>query len=490
MSNKTVRTRRSFAAVPLALVGVLTLAVNPASASPRSAPTPAITSWKASPRQLSNAGGTVTFTGKFKFAQTCTLSVSPHVNGLPSISSCGDSYSKKVTIAKNSGGGTVDYTFAFSVKNKTGTRHAQNIVVGEGGAPPPISFTPTSVNFGGQGVSIVSNSVNVLVTNNSGSATQNLTDFTLLGADNLDFTFTTGNCSVALSPGQSCNLSVTFKPLSGGTRTATLDVFDASWGASGTSAPLSLGGTGEFATTSVSTTDLVFSAEGVLAPTDYEPITVTNSGSVPLIINNLYVQGGDSDDFSLLGDTCSGDPGGNIISVGDTCTFLVSFDPTDSGARTSEVVLADNTAGAATDITLSGTGDWSSSTMNEYTVTFPPTDVDTTSVVDMTITNTSGVALRFSTVGNGFTWTGNNPQDFSYFPYTEVDSTPVYCSLPGLVLDPTESCEFELTFSPESVGNPLTATFELYDNTNNISGPGPATPGYEQITVTGQGTPP
>ncbi|HXY45017.1 MAG TPA: choice-of-anchor D domain-containing protein [Acidimicrobiales bacterium] len=483
MSKKLVGTRRAFVAVPLALSAVLTLAVNPAMASPKSSPTPAITSWKASPRQLGDAGGTVTFTGKFKYAQTCTLSVSPHLSGLGSSSACGNTYSRKVTIPRNNSGSPLDYTFAFSVTNNTGTRHAQNLVIGVGAAPPPISFTPTSVYFGSQGVSIVSNPVNVQVTNNSGSATQNLTNFSLVGADTSDFTFTEGNCDVALSPRQSCDLSVTFKPQSGGSRTATLDVFDASWGASGTSAPLGLAGTGEFATASVNTSDLTFGTpEGVFIATDYEPITVTNSGSVPLLITNIYVQGGDAADFSLEGDTCEGVPGGNIISVGDTCTFLVSFDPSDSGTRSSEVVIVDNVAGAATDVPLTGTGEWSTSTVSTNNYTFPgTTSIGDYTVEDVTITNTSTtVGLRFA----DYTWTGPNPQDFVYYPYTTVDGSYVYCSTPGLVLDPGQSCEFELVFQPGSAEAGLTATIELYDNTNNNDG----TPGYEQIVLTGTST--
>ncbi|MGC9960505.1 MAG: choice-of-anchor D domain-containing protein [Acidimicrobiales bacterium] len=480
MNRSTLRTRRALVSVPVALLGVMTLAVNPMSASATPTPTPAITSWKASPTTLNDSGGKVTFTGVFKYAQTCDLSVSPGVPGvkLVPVSCTTNKYSKTLTLPKNTTGAPKDYTFAFYVKNNTGKTSAANIIVAVGAAPPPINFTPTSVSFGSQGVAVGSTPLKIQVTNNSATATQNLTQFSLSGNDTSDFSYSDGNCSVALSPHQSCDMSVTFTPQSGGSRTAVLNVFDNSWGVSGTTAPLHLGGIGEFATASISTTDLVYPPEGVLVATNYEPITVTNSGAVPLVMQGISVVGGNTGDFSYLVNTCFGASGGNIISVGDSCSVLVQFDPLGSGPRQSTLVLQDNTAGSATDITLKGTGAWASSTLNTYALSFGGVSVGSSSTINVTITNTGAVGLRFD-INPQYNFLGNNSEDFSY----SADTASGACTDAGIVIDPGQFCQFAVTFHPSAAG-PRTATFQLYDNSNNAS---TSTPGYEQITLTGTG---
>lgn len=479
--------RRSAVAVPLSMFAVILLTINPASASPKSTPTPAVTSWKATPTSLSDNGGSVTFTGKFKYAQTCELSVSPHLTGSPWTTTCtSNTYTKKITIGRNTAGTSRDYTFSFSVKNRTGKTVAPNVVVAQGAAPPPISFTPTVLTFPAQGVAVASNPVSVLVTNNSGSQSQNLEGFSITGPDSPDYFIASGNCGVALSPHQSCDINITFKPQSNGSRTATALIFDSSWGPSGTYASLPIHGTGEFATTSVSTTNLAFGSEGVTVATNFEAITVTNSGSVPLVISGVGIAGGDSNDFLLntsAAETCQSVPSYTIISVGDTCSVLVQFDPTASGSRSSSLVLTDNTASGTTEIKLSGTGVWATSTLSTYNYTFASTDVGQDLSTTVTITNTSEVGLRFSNP-TSYGWTGADEPDFSYEPYTTVDGTMVDCSYSAFILGPGQSCEFTLVFDPVSEG-PLSITFELYDNTLNSS----STPGYEQIQLSGTGTP-
>ena len=44
------------------------------------------------------------------------------------------------------------------------------------------------------------------------------------------------------------------------------------------------------------------------------------------------------------------------MSVGQSCTFEVGFEPSGTGTRTSYVVLADNTLGGETQLQLKGVG--------------------------------------------------------------------------------------------------------------------------------------
>jgi len=97
-------------------------------------------------------------------------------------------------------------------------------------------------------------------------------------------------------------------------------------------------------------------------------VTLTNVGSVPLYISPNSpldpspwdrTHRGETTDFSAGLDTCSNqinpiDP--LIVSVGESCTFEVSFEPSATGMRTSNVVVVDNTLDTQTQLGLKGIG--------------------------------------------------------------------------------------------------------------------------------------
>jgi hypothetical protein len=109
---------------------------------------------------------------------------------------------------------------------------------------------------------------------------------------------------------------------------------------------------------------LIFpTSQVVLNPSPVQNVTVTNVGSVPLYIspnpNGISLTGGESTDFSVTMDTCGNQINGSdplIVSIGHSCTFAVTFDPSGTGTRTSNVVVADNTLGAQTQLGLEGVG--------------------------------------------------------------------------------------------------------------------------------------
>jgi hypothetical protein len=45
-----------------------------------------------------------------------------------------------------------------------------------------------------------------------------------------------------------------------------------------------------------------------------------------------------------------------IVSIGQSCTFTVAFDPSGPGTRTSDVVVDDNTLGTQTQLGVEGNG--------------------------------------------------------------------------------------------------------------------------------------
>ncbi|MBL7942657.1 MAG: choice-of-anchor D domain-containing protein, partial [Flavobacteriales bacterium] len=75
--------------------------------------------------------------------------------------------------------------------------------------------------------------------------------------------------------------------------------------------------------------------------------TITNRGDINLSIGQLSV----SAQFNLLNDTCSN----FAVSSGSTCTFGITFSPTNAGSKIGTVTIPSN-ATIATSISLSGTG--------------------------------------------------------------------------------------------------------------------------------------
>jgi hypothetical protein len=81
-----------------------------------------------------------------------------------------------------------------------------------GGGTPPISFSPTSLNFGSQANGTTSAAQTVTATN-TGTANLFFNNVAESGSFGLDYTIVNDGCvGLTLAPGQSCQTSVTFSP--------------------------------------------------------------------------------------------------------------------------------------------------------------------------------------------------------------------------------------------------------------------------------------
>ncbi len=94
---------------------------------------------------------------------------------------------------------------------------------GTGAAPPGVSATPASIDFGNDAVGSTSSVSIVTVTNTGGYALTNLTAAVTAG-----FAVATNNCPATLEIGSSCPLGITFSPAATGAVTGTLTVASAS----------------------------------------------------------------------------------------------------------------------------------------------------------------------------------------------------------------------------------------------------------------------
>jgi Bacterial Ig-like domain (group 3)/FG-GAP-like repeat/Abnormal spindle-like microcephaly-assoc'd, ASPM-SPD-2-Hydin/FG-GAP repeat len=96
----------------------------------------------------------------------------------------------------------------------------------------------------------------------------------------------------------------------------------------------------------LSPSSLGFGGQEVGTTSAPQTINISNTGSAPLNVNNISVQG----DFAQS-NTC-----GTNIQPGSDCTISVTFTPTASGTQSGSLTIADNAVGSPQTVSLSGTG--------------------------------------------------------------------------------------------------------------------------------------
>ena len=173
-----------------------------------------------------------------------------------------------------------------------------------------------------------------------------------------------------------------------------------------------------------------------------------NMGSAPLTISNLTLSG----DFSET-DTCS-----SGVAAASTCTFTVTFTPTQPGPRFGSIMIEDNAAGSPHFINLVGNGSTAVADLNPTSLAFPSLQINqTSSAQTATLTNNGNATLVISNIAT----TGD---------YAETDNCPASLGIGS-------SCTFSITFTPTS-GGARNGTLSITDNA-------PGSP--QSVSLTGSG---
>jgi kumamolisin len=193
---------------------------------------------------------------------------------------------------------------------------------------------------------------------------------------------------------------------------------------------------------SVSPSSLAFASTVVGATSAAKNVTLTNSGSVTLVISGITT----SANFATK--TATGKtPCGATLAAGKACQIGVVFVPTTAGALTGTLSISDNASNSPQTVTLSGTGKVQAA-LTPATETFPSTTVGTTSAAKVvTLHNYQNVILKnivISTTGN-----------FS------VSSTTCQTQLTS-----NATCTISVVFTPTAVGV-TTGTLSVSDNATN-----------------------
>ena len=215
------------------------------------------------------------------------------------------------------------------------------------GIQAQIAASPTSVAFANV---VVGNSNSQPITlRNNGNATLKFSNITVTGTG---MTITGLSTATTIAAGGNMTFNAIFTPASTATVNGTIKLIT-----NGTPSPMTINvsGTGVSATQilAASPTSLSFGTVNVNNSIQLST-TLTNNGNSNITVSGVTVTG--------AGFSASGVSNGTMLTPGQSATLTVTFAPTTPGAvNGASVSIASNATGSPTTITLSGTGQVSSS---------------------------------------------------------------------------------------------------------------------------------
>ncbi len=241
---------------------------------------------------------------------------------------------------------------------------------------PVVGLSSNSLSFPNQAVTTSSEAQTVTLTNTTTGSLQ-ISNLALSGADEGSFS-ETNTCTMPLTQGESCAISVTYSPTSTGSASATLTITDNNNGAAGSTQSVELSGSAfvpvvnspgpivlplpptepvplprlappAVPMASLTSSALNFPAQAVGVSSSAVSVKLGNAGRANLAISGITLSG----DFAQTNNCGAG------IAAGGSCTINVTFKPAATGARGGSLTITDNSngiAGSAQKVTLSGTG--------------------------------------------------------------------------------------------------------------------------------------
>jgi len=209
------------------------------------------------------------------------------------------------------------------------------------GAPPRTSaptavFLPASLTFTNTALGVPSAAQQTTLYN-SGTATLNISEISISGANMADF-MQTNTCQATLAAGSNCTFSVVFTPsVPTGGESAQINVTD---NASGSPQSVSLNQPDPTPTPPVAVlnpTSLTFGDVGLNSTSAPQSLTVTNTGTQTLTISGVTLGGANPGDFGQSSNCV-----GANLAFNASCTVTIQFVPQAVGQRTATVNVTDN----------------------------------------------------------------------------------------------------------------------------------------------------
>ena len=304
------------------------------------------------------------------------------------------------------------------------------------GNAPTVGITTLNLSFAPQGQGTTSATQLLTVTNTGASGSNSLTiqPLAFTGTNAADFSIvaasTTCSPSVPLAVGASCNIGVAFAPAAPDTGALSAVLAIAS-NASNSPLSVNVSGTSLGPPVAMLSGTVNFPAQVVNTTGAPMNVTLTNTGGSPMTITGVGFLTGNTGDFGIFANTC-----GSSLAAGANCIVAVTFTPTATGPRTTQLQFTDNAAGSPQAVTINGTGAAGpNAALTPGTITFAAAQqINTTSSsMPATLTNSGGAALSISSVvASG---------DFA-----------VQSSTCGVSLAANSNCQINVTFTPTVAG--------------------------------------
>ncbi len=243
-----------------------------------------------------------------------------------------------------------------------------------------------------------------------------------------------------LPAGSSCQLQVTFSPAAAGLVADQITLMDSAGDSPQT---ITVTGQGIAPAVTFSPSSLTFSPQVVGTTSSPQSATLTNTGTVDLLITSLTPAGNSAQDGAGIDnntvpftetDNCPRSPA--TVPPGGSCTINVQAAPATWGTLSGSVVAADNALNGpqylyATGTAYSGTASFSSTTLNLNA----PAVGQTSSPQTLTLSNTGSSPLFIASInGGGFGETNN-------------------CPIAGSGLAAGSSCLISMTYTANQTGS-------------------------------------
>jgi hypothetical protein len=326
------------------------------------------------------------------------------------------------------------------VDNANGSPHS--LALSGNGVVPSVGINPSSVSFANQTVGTTSGATSITVSN-TGAGSLVISNLALSGPNASDFAFSGPAMPVTVAAGNSITVGVTFSPTATGARSATLSVTD---NASGSPQTVGLTGTGTPPAPGISLNpaSVSFGNQPVSTTSATQPITVSNTGTLNLVISALGLNGANPTDFSLGAVTLP-----ITVAPGGKTTLQVAFTPGAAGSRSGTLSITDNVTGSPQTVALTGTGTVPGFSVSPTTLNFGNESVDVpTAASVLTVTNTGTANLVISNL----LISGANAGDFTF----TAASQPITIAAGG-------TTNISVTFTPAGTGT-RSATLNITDN--------------------------
>ena len=216
---------------------------------------------------------------------------------------------------------------------------------------PLASLSSAKVNFGN--VYLWLPAVRTVTLTNAGNAAMSVGNVQVTAGSDSDDFIPLSLCPSTLAAGKSCQIIVTFTADNDNySPTGVLSVADNTYNSPQT---VGLSATVINPKASLSAYSLSFGNQKAGTPSAAKTVTLTNTGTTPLVLSTLTVSG----HFALVpapppAITCVN---GGTLQPAASCTIAVTFTPLATGPQSGKVVITDNALVSPQIISLSGTGD-------------------------------------------------------------------------------------------------------------------------------------